>query len=309
MQQDEKPKRRQVEYSSGNSIWAYILIGLGVVWLLSNLGIFAGFWRLWPLVLVVFGVLLLTGTVQASALEKHHFTAPLGDTASARVNLALSVGRGTVKALKDTDTLIDADLVHRGEVEFSVSGERDKNVRLRPTENVPLQWLNPANWFHNYRDLKWDIGLTPQVPLDVTVHSGVGESIIDLTDLRLTHVSLNIGIGATDLRLPCTEAPYDAEINGGTGETQIDIADDAALHLKARGGVGAFKINTPHDVGVRIRATVGVGDVNLSSRFVQMQSANHLVGKSGTWQTEGFEGANRQVTIDFDGGVGELRVR
>lgn len=306
---DEKPKRRQVEYTSGSSTWAYILIALGVFWLLVNLDIFAGFWRLWPVILVVFGVLMLTGVVQASAPEKHHFTAPLGDTNSARMKLSLAVGQGVVKALKESDALIDADLAHRGEVEFAVTGERDKIVILRPTESANWQWLNPANWFKFQQDLKWDIGLTNRVPLDMTVNCGVGKSMIDLTGIKLTGLNATTGLGSTELLLPCMDTPYDVQINGGTGEIQVDIAEGAALTMKVRGGIGGFKVNTPHDAAVRIKATMGVGDVNLSSRFVQTGGGRHLVGESGVWQTEGYETAARQVTIDFEGGVGELRVR
>jgi hypothetical protein len=306
---DDKQKRGVVEFRSSGATWAYILIALGALWLLSNFGLLPNLWQLIPLVLIVVGILILTGRLPMTAVETHHFEAPLDGTQSARMKLSLSVGAGTIKALADSDKLIDATLTHRGEVEFAVAGDTTKTVTLHPREGDYWLWLNPGNWLHWERDLRWDIGLTKRIPLDLKLNTGVGESRLDLSGLELTALDVNAGVGSVDLMLPKTDASYTAAIQGGTGAVHVDIADGAAVNLKIRGGIGEFKITTPPDAAVSVKATVGVGDVNLSSRFSRMQGSDHLVGKSGTWETADFASAARQISIDFEGGVGGLRVR
>jgi hypothetical protein len=307
---DEKNKRKIVEHStSASSAWPYILIGIGVIWLLGNFNVFAGLWRLWPLVLVIFGVLMLSGYSQASATESHHFTTPLDGTTSARVRLHLSVGTANVRALSESDALLDADLTHRGEVEFLVSGEREKTVILRPTDRANWLWLNPANWFNNPQNLKWTVGLSDRIPLNLDIHAGVGKSIIDLTGVQVTRLDAAGGVGTVDLLLPAMATPYEIHIQGGTGDFNVDIADGAAVNLKISGGLGQFRVNTPHDAAVRLKASVGMGDVDAASRFIPVSSSSHMVGESGVWETPDFASAERQVIIQFDGGIGQLRVR
>lgn len=306
--QDDKAKNKQVEYSSSTSpnLWAYILIAFGAIWLLGNLGFSLGW--LWPLILIGLGALLLTGNLHATNVESHHFETALENSTAANMKLVMSVGEGTVKALAEGNQLISADLRHRGEVEFLVSGQQEKTIVLRPTHQATWLWLNPANWFNMQHDLKWNIGLTARIPLDLTLESGVGKNQFDLTGVQLKRLQVNTGVGSVDVRLPSTDSAYDALVQGGVGETHVDIAEGAAINLKINGGVGAVKIHPPHDAAVRVKATIGVGNVNLSSRFAQMSGSSHMVGKSGVWETPNFAEAQRQITINFDGGVGELRV-
>ncbi|MBZ0289665.1 MAG: hypothetical protein K8I30_18730, partial [Anaerolineae bacterium] len=63
-------------------------------------------------------------------IKTAQFSEPVGGATSARVRLDLSVGKMVVRALTEPDKLIEADVRYIGEVEFSVSGETDKVVRL-----------------------------------------------------------------------------------------------------------------------------------------------------------------------------------
>ncbi len=54
----------------GMVIGGLIVLGLGVIFLLSNLGIIPDFGMMWPLVLVVIGIALLVGAVMKKETKK-----------------------------------------------------------------------------------------------------------------------------------------------------------------------------------------------------------------------------------------------
>ena len=102
---NETEKRKRVEYtSSPQQSLAYIIIGIGVVWLLVNI---IG-WSLWPLLLLGVGILMLTGTLRPGDIQHHHFHAPVAEAESAEVHLNLEVGETTIHALSDETALFES---------------------------------------------------------------------------------------------------------------------------------------------------------------------------------------------------------
>ncbi|MBZ0287305.1 MAG: hypothetical protein K8I30_06805, partial [Anaerolineae bacterium] len=69
-------------------------------------------------------------------------------------------------------------------------------------------------------------------------------------------------------------------------------------------------ISTASDAAVRIMAKTGIGDLDIPPRFKRVSGGeDDFIGKSGVWETPGFNESARQLTIDFDGGIGQLRLR
>jgi hypothetical protein len=309
---DEKPKvkikRGEGRVSDRQNSWPYLLIGIGIFFLLGNLGIIAGLIRLWPLILIAIGAMLLFGKTGNPTVKHEHFSAPVDGAESARVKLNLAVGEHHVTAATTPDTLIDADLTYVGEVAFTVSGERDKVVSLSQSPAFTVEWLNPANWFNNNRKLRWDVGLSPNVPIDLDVHGGVGEARLDLSNLSLTHVEVGGGVGEIDLTLP-GKGDYDGYLKIGVGEFRITVPSGASADLRIKGGVGECTVNIPPDAAAQINARTGIGDIHVPSRMTRVSGGGDGISKSGVWETPDFAGAGRKIVIDFDGGVGELRVR
>jgi hypothetical protein len=310
MENEEIKHKRMQRGERPAPVWAYVLIGIGAFWLLANLGIFSGLWRLWPLILIVVGVLLLTQRGRVLPVKKAHLSAPLEDAQSARVKIHLSVGKATVDALTDSDQLIEADLGYRGEIEFNVSGDTERIVNLRQTSGFDMGWINPATWFSGQEDLRWDVGLSPQVPTRLDVRGGAGYADLDLSKLQLTGLDVQGGLGKVDLSLPAMEQSYDTVINVGVGEVNVTVPDGAATDMHIHGGVGEVRLDLPQNVAARVKARMGVGAVNVSSRFNQLSSEGVSgLGGKGVWETADYESADRRITIDFDGGIGELNVR
>lgn len=334
-------QRRDLQYRS--FFWPVVLIGVGVLWLLINLNIIVDvhwsiLWRMWPLILIGIGLDLLIGRrsqilgamigllviamafgglVMAPSLGwisdtnldvvNEQFYEALGAAESARVSLDLSVGPSSVSTAVDASQLIEADITHVGEIDFDVSGVEEKNIRLRQ--------IDPAfnfNWvdFLDEHDLHWEIGLTPAIPLELNLDGGVGKSDLDLRELMLVDLDVNVGVGDVELYLPVMDESYTVDIEGGVGDTRIHIAQDTAVVLKIDGGVGDAIVELPGDAAVRVRANTGVGSVRLPSNFRRISGdSDNPVGEEGEWESDGFDTAERQIIITFNGGVGNLTVR
>ena len=315
---EEKPKRvvikRSEPGSGGNPrMGAYILIGIGVFFLLANLGIIAGIGRLWPLILVAIGAWLLLGRGDNASVQHDHFSAPVEGATSARVRLDLSVGENVVHSRVEPSTLIDADVTYLGEVRFAVQGDTDKQVNLGQTGGYGA-FVNPANWsFFNSnpgKDLRWEIGLNPTVATDLDVNGGVGKSQLDLSSMKLTHLDVTGGLGEVDVTLPASAEKLDARLQVGVGRLDVTIPSGSAVYARVKGGVGETNITTPPDGAVRVVGKNGLGEMNVAARFQRVSgSGNSGFGQAGTWETPGFDSAAQQIVIEYDGGVGQLRVR
>lgn len=243
-------------------------------------------------------------------LKTSHFSEPVGAAKSARIRLDLSTGKMIVRALTEPENLIEAEIRHVGEVEFSVTGESDKTVRLGQKNNGvfkgPLKdFLNALS---NRDELRWEIGLAPSIPLDLDINGGVGVSKLDLSGLQIRHVRLHSGVGEIHIDLPSMPEPYNVEIDGGVGETTVAVAEGAAVRMRVSGGVGSVKLRLPETGAARVEVQGGLGDAKLAPRFTRVKAGSDFISPSGTWETSGFSLAARQILVNFQGGVGELKV-
>lgn len=313
---DEKPTvtvRKSKDSSGGNpNMAAYILIGIGIFFLLGNLGIIAGILRLWPLIFVAIGIYLLMGRNNApSELHHEHFSAPKGETQSARVKLNLSVGEASIAPVSDPTVLIEADVTSIGEVRFVAEGEADKFVSLGQTSNMSTEWLNPANWFHHdtYKDLRWTVGLNPDVPTNLDIQGGVGQARIDLSRFDLTGLEIASGVGEMNVTLPARAAHLAAEVRVGVGKLDLTIPSGTSVEATVKGGVGETNITLPMETAARVEASSGVGELKVTSRLQKISGTESGISPRGVWETPDFESAERKIVIHFDGGIGALRVR
>ncbi|TFH37054.1 MAG: hypothetical protein E4G99_03430, partial [Anaerolineales bacterium] len=235
------------------------------------------------------------------------FSEPVGTASSALLDLTLSIGPVFLEALEDSNNLFQAEITHLGEIEFSSSGTSRKTIRL-DTQERSFQ-IGRFNFF-NVPELRWELGITPEIPVELDISGGVGEAVLDLRQLDLTGLNLGVGVGQVKLYLPATEDAYDARISGSVGETYIEIMEGADIRLDINGGVGEVTIDVPEGAAVRVDASIGVGRVRVPSGFRQISGGDSdFVGEHGVWESAGFESADRQIIISFAGGVGGLVLR
>jgi hypothetical protein len=341
--------------------WPLVLIGAGVVGLLATTGVlsranFVVLVRLWPVLLILVGLDVLFGRrspvlgallgIAAVALviglmlvgpslgwdddlevKTDRFSEPLGAATSASVRLNLSSGPAEITALSDSGDLIDAELNYTGEIDFEVSGDRDKTVTLGERDADTFFFFD---WFSGDDDeLRWEVGLSPQVPLDLDVDGGSGSVELDLRALQLAGLILDVGSGSVDGRLPATEARYDARVDGGSGSCRLNVAggadvgleidvgsgsidvtigSDVDLSVRVEGGSGSLAIDVPEDAAVRLDVREGgSGNVRVPAGLERTRSGDD---DEGTWETPGYASADHKIEIVVvDLGSGDVRVR
>jgi hypothetical protein len=320
--------------------WPILLIGVGTLWLLSNLDVLPSFnwaslWRLWPLFLIGIGLdiifgrrspvlgavigLLVAGAAIAilifapslgiltsGDLVTDNYAEPIGSATSAQIDLELSVGTADVYALSDSNNLFEAEITHLGEIDYSATGEASKRISIRE-EGVSDDFFGI---FDEREDVQWDIGLSPDLPLDLTIGGGVGRVEVDLSNIQLTGLEMNGGVGDFSVTLPGTDGEYAVAIEVGVGRFEVNIDRGADVDLRIKGGVGETIVNVPSGVGVRLEGKSGVGNIRVPSSYTQVRGGDDsIVGDSGTWESPDYDTAEFTITITFDGGVGSFTLR
>jgi hypothetical protein len=113
---------------------------------------------------------------------------------------------------------------------------------------------------------EWDIRLNDEVPTDLVVQMGAGESDLDLDSLTLTGLKLQMGAGETTVDLTGDYAKgFDASIQGGVGEATVLLPSEVGVKAKAEGGIGKINAKGLKRVGDSyVNDAYGESDVNLS---------------------------------------------
>lgn len=305
---DEKPKNDQEKDKRQVTEWSFDFSDLGdkISEFVSGLGI--------------------KGEEQ---IKHGEFSTPIDNAQSANVRIDLSVGEANINALTDSDNLLEADLMYVGEIKFVSSGEQEKMVSLSQDASGAEWFRNVFGWIGSGQKLKWDIGLTPHIPLDIEVRGGVGRATLNLGTIQPKAVRVHTGAGEVIAVLPAAANHYRAELHGGVGRSQITVPDNTDLELQIhagtgetnlevgvgssvqaqmRGGVGGFNLRIPADAAVRLEVRSGIGGVRVPSRFIRTSAQDEFLGKGGVWETPGFDSAEHKIAVRYEMGVGGLEV-
>lgn len=293
----------------GGLVGPLILIGLGILFLLANLGVVTwSFWeiifRLWPLLLIAWGLEILFGrrapwvsvvivlvviTVAGASLWFIEPGGPGGQPVTttevsqsldgaARADVQISSGVGTLRIdpMQTPDMLIEGTVVLPGRQQLvsksSVAGDT-LSYRLRTENGASIPFT--SSWG---ADRGWDLRLTSQVPMNLTVNTGVGEAHLELRQMQLTGLTVSTGVGKTTITLPA-KGQFSVQVSGGVGETIIQI---------------------PSEVAARIRVDGGLGDVRVDGTFAQ---------EDRVYTSANYATAKDRVDIQVSGGVGRIAVR
>lgn len=266
-------------------------------------------------------------------IKSDSFSEPKDGAKTARVKLDMSIGEAVVAPLEGGENLLEADVTYVGEVELTSHRQDDhKIVRLGQKYRNSVTFGSLKGLFGNreYEKLRWDVRLSRDLPLDLEINTGITSSRLHLGDLQLTDLRVNAGTGKTILSIPAMDRVYDVNVKGGTGELNLDIppnaqvdldvsngtgatnitfASNVAADVKISGGVGSCNLTIPADAAVRIKASTGIGSIHMPDHFRQIKGGKDFISTSGTWETPGYELAERKITIKYNGGVGKLSVR
>jgi hypothetical protein len=213
------------------------------------------------------------GTPQVGKMQSESKSVDPEDAQSARAQLKM--GAGELNLTGGADQLMEAVFSYnvsdwKPKVSYHVSSEEGELVVKQGSGGGVRLGGDARN--------EWDISLNDEVPTDLVVQMGAGESDLDLDSLTLTGLKLQMGAGKTTVDLTGDYAKdFDASIQGGVGEATVMLPSGVGVKAKAQGGLG--KINA--------EGLERVGDAYVNDAY----------GES-----------NVTLNVDVQGGVGEINL-
>jgi hypothetical protein len=213
------------------------------------------------------------GTQQVGKMQHESKSVDPKDAQSARAQLKM--GAGELNVTGGADQLMEGDFSYnvadwKPEVSYDVGGDEGELL-------VKQGGSEGSNLGGEARN-EWEIRLNDEMPTDLVVQMGAGESDLDLDSLTLTGLKLQMGAGKTtvDLTGDYTQS-FDSSIEGGVGEATIMLPSEVGVKAKAQGGLGKINakglervgdsyVNDAYgesDVTLNVDVQGGVGEINL----------------------------------------------
>jgi hypothetical protein len=214
------------------------------------------------------------GTQQVGKMQRESKSVDPKGAQSARAQLKM--GAGELHLAGGADQLMEADFSYnvsewKPKVNYDVSGDTGElMVKQGSAEGADLSG-DARN--------EWNLRLNDEVPTDLVVQMGAGESDLDLDSLALTGVDLQMG----------------------AGKTTVDLTGDYAQNFDAsiQGGVGEATVLLPSEVGVKAKAEGGLGKIN----------AQGLQTVGDSYVNDAYGESDITLSVDVQGGVGEINLK
>jgi hypothetical protein len=242
-------------------------IGLGAIFILSNFGLLGwNAWttllRLWPLLIIAIGIDILfarravwlsfiwvlvvfalitgalwlagVGPLRGQPLESESIRWPLADASQAEITIAPAVGQLSLVALEDSSDLIAGQVAGA-----DLRGTRNEYQILNGQAIYSLQSQN-AVVLPGQAAWNWELGLAPQIPLDLETALGVGEMDLELADLTLSALEVSQGVG--DVRIELPAGNYQVEISQAIGQLVLILPPDTQVRLEVSRAISSFTL-------------------------------------------------------------------
>jgi len=169
------------------------------------------------------------------------------------------------------------------------------------------------------------LGLSREVPTDLTLEVGAAESRLDLGGIPLTGLVYRTGASSTKihfdtpnparigtLELAAGAASFEAaglgnarfeelEFDGAVGDVTLDFTGDWSGDATAdiAVGLGALRLVVPRDIGVRLE----------KSGFLAGFNPRGMEKVEGGWQTSNFDSAPHRLRIKLKAAFGKVDVQ
>jgi hypothetical protein len=222
---------------------------------------------------VVLAALLLAGCApraRVGALRSESQSVELGDAQSVRVEIKL--GAGDLQVTGGSEKLLEADFNYnvaaiKPEVEYT-----NGRLVVRQPDVPGLPALRDITDYRN----DWDLRLSDEVPMDLSVDIGAGSSDLQLAGLSLTGLDVNLG----------------------AGEYRVDLSGDWVrdLDIDVNSGAANVILRLPSEVGVRVEVEAGPHTIDTAG-----------LAKDGDFYTNAAYGVSEvTLQVEVEAGIGHI---
>jgi len=259
-------------------VWGVVLLLLGGLMLSNAMGI-----RLpngnsltsvfWPLLLILLGAWVLLGVFMKRDPETESASVDLQGATEAKVTIKHGAGQFQLHSGAEYNELAHGTFVGGMEHKASKNGNR-LEVSIRPgTDFLSFPFLGI-----NTR-LNWDVSMNPYIPTSLDLNLGANESIIDLSDMKITE--LKVKTGANDLRMTM---PLDGRLNA-----DFEI------------GAASTVLVIPDGVAARIHATLGAAELSVDT--------NRFPRNGSFYESPNYETSPNAVNIKISAGAASIKIK
>jgi hypothetical protein len=262
-----------------STVWALLLIAVGVVLLLRNWGAIPGDMSVWPVVLIAIGLGVSLSAIPSRGGGLHTVAqwVPLDGAAFGRITLRHGAGRLAVRSMMDPSLLLQGTFTGGVDVDRRRDGETSV-VTLRQRSGDWAGRVFPWHWGGG-QALDWTVALTRVIPLVLRIDAGANQATLDLSDLSVSELRLNTGASDTTITMPA-KGTTQASVSCGAAKVVVRIADRTSARIVARTGLASVRVDE-----VRFpRTTDG-------------------------WASVDFDSAVDRVELEVTGGAASLEVR
>jgi predicted membrane protein len=287
-----------------------LLIGLGLLLLLNNAGLLpVEFWRLalnfWPLLLIAIGVNLLIGrssnwigiviallllavilvfawvapnlwTGAGQLGERQEINMPMQEAKTGDIRINTSVSELRISAGQRGGELVAGEVTplrnERINQRFEMNGDTARFILESQGSS------SNGSFFMQPTGPQWNLKLNPQLPIKLTLNSGVGQAVLDLSELRITELVVNGGVGNIEVTLP-TAGELQATVKGSVGRVVVSIPATLAANIEAKTGIGALSVR---------------GDYQQNGDF---------------YKSTNYDSAKARVRLMVESGIGAIEIR
>jgi len=257
----------------GSLFWGVLILLAGIL-LLANNFVRIDVWNiLWPVAIILIGGwLLLRPRLGQGSLETQNVMVPLESASDVDLHLYHGAGRLSVRSTSTPGTLVSGTCVGGADVNVSKSG---------PSTRVDLRSRAGDAWFNNPGPFgfAWDLSVTPEVPLRLTVETGASETNLDLRDLKVTDLQLKTGASSSNVTLPANAGMTRVKISSGAASVKLFVPPQVAAHISVQAGLAGIHIDP-----------------------------NRFPAAAGGYETPGYDSAANRADIFIETGVGSVDV-
>ena len=304
--------------------WAIILISIGLLFMLGNFGIihftWFSFWRLWPLILVFWGIailpikdlfkiVLLAITIGAAILffnripenRPWYFNFHRGFSDEDLKNWDSDEDESATYNFKDQNLSVPFDsLIQKGSLNLDAAAG---NFEINGTTNDFLAFSKTGD-IGNYELTTNDIKGTRNISLKMkegTVRHKINKNNVTIRLNTKPLWNLNFDIGAAEVDLDLSEYKIDtAQFNAGASSMDIKIGDkNPVTVVDFDAGASSITVKVPKTSGCKVTSE----SFMVSKEFEDLEKiADH------SYQSKAFATAKNKVFININTAISKIRV-
>jgi hypothetical protein len=294
---------------TGRFFWGSFFVVIGLLLLLNNLEYlhfdWSYSWRLWPLILIFWGLSKFTdnrairaglSTVNGLILAcmvfgffsfqwindtgddsepiqySRHFSEPFDSTIE-KASFTFGGGAGRFVMEETSQDLVEAN-TESGFGQYDLKRSDDDGVT---SVSFRMRDRRSFRFFNKMRN-RADIRLNDHPSWVMRFEAGASRLDLDLRPYKTEKVTIDAGVSSIRVRLG-------------------DRLDETNLRVKT--GVSTVRIEIPSSSGCEIRDNAHVG----TTHYEGFDKSDN-----DTWQTENFDNATKKIYLDIDTGVSSVRV-